>query len=256
MVDVVMLLGKKIVVVLPAYNAAETLENTYREIPHDIVDHVILVDDASRDNTVEVAYRIGIQEVIVHEKNRGYGRNQKTCYARALHQGADIIVMLHPDYQYTPKLIRAMASVLIETDYSIVLASRILGNGAIKGGMPIYKYISNRFLTFFENILTGQKLSEYHTGYRAYKREVLETISFETNSDDFIFDNEFLVQAHYFGFGISELTCPTKYFPEASSINFSRSLKYGILCCVTAIRFRLQKTGLMKSKLFGARKIC
>jgi glycosyltransferase involved in cell wall biosynthesis len=244
------LLGKKIVVVLPAYNAAATLESTYAEIPHDIVDEVVLVDDASSDHTVEVAQRLGIQHVVRHEANLGYGGNQKSCYRRALDLGADIIVMLHPDYQYTPKLVRAMVSVLAEGLYDIALGSRILGTGAREGGMPLYKYVSNRFITGFENVLIGQKLSEYHTGFRAYTRQVLETLPFDQNSDDFIFDNQFLIQAHYWGFRIAELTCPTKYFPEASSINFSRSLRYGLLCCSTAVKFRLQKWGVGSFDLF------
>jgi glycosyltransferase involved in cell wall biosynthesis len=244
------LLGKKIVVVLPAYNAAATLESTYAEIPHDIVDEVVLVDDASSDHTVEVAQRLGIQHVVRHEANLGYGGNQKSCYRRALELGADIIVMLHPDYQYTPKLVRAMVSVLAEGLYDVALGSRILGTGAREGGMPLYKYVSNRFITGFENVLIGQKLSEYHTGFRAYTRQVLETLPFDQNSDDFIFDNQFLIQAHYWGFRIAELTCPTKYFPEASSINFSRSLRYGVLCCSTAMKFRLQKWGVGSFDLF------
>jgi glycosyltransferase involved in cell wall biosynthesis len=245
-----MLLGEKVVVVLPAYNAQKTLERTYREIPHDIVDDVILVDDKSTDGTSELARSLGIQHVIRHDVNRGYGGNQKTCYRKALDVGADIVVMLHPDYQYTPRLIRALTSVLAEGVYDIALGSRILGTGALKGGMPLYKYISNRALTAFENIVIGQKLSEYHTGYRAYTRRVLESIPFDKNSDDFIFDNQFLVQAHYYGFGIAEVTCPTKYFDEASSINFSRSLKYGLLCCATALQFRLQKSGLAEFDIF------
>ena len=239
-----MLLGRRVVVVLPAYNAEKTLAATYLEIPHDIVDDVILVDDNSKDATLEVAKSLPIRQVIKHDFNLGYGGNQKTCYRAALALGADIVVMLHPDYQYTPKLVRAMAAVLAEGVYDIVLGSRILGTGARKGGMPLYKYVSNRVITAFENVLIGQKLSEYHTGYRAYTRKVLETIPFEQNSDDFIFDNQFLVQAHYWGFNIAELTCPTKYFDDASSINFRRSLKYGVLCCTTAVQFRLQKLGL------------
>jgi glycosyltransferase involved in cell wall biosynthesis len=248
-----MLLGKRIVVVLPAYNAEKTLEATYGEIPRDTVDEIILVDDNSRDHTVDVARRLDIKHVLQHDKNRGYGANQKTCYRKALEVGADIVVMLHPDYQYTPKLIRAFAAVLAEGVYDIVLGSRILGTGARKGGMPIYKYVSNRFITAFENVVIGQKLSEYHTGYRAYTRQVLERIPFENNSDDFIFDNQFLIQAHYYGFEIAELTCPTKYFEEASSINFSRSLRYGVLCCVTALQYRLQKTGIADFKIFDER---
>ncbi len=245
-----MLLGHKIVVVLPAYNAARTLEQTYREIPLDIVDEVVLVDDRSADDTLEVAKALGIQHVIQHDANRGYGGNQKTCYDTALGLGADIVVMLHPDYQYTPKLVRAMVGVLAEDVYDVVLGSRILGNGALQGGMPLYKYVANRALTAFENIVTGQKLSEYHTGFRAYRRRVLESIAYQRNSDDFIFDNQFLVQAHALGFRIAELTCPTKYFAEASSINFRRSLRYGILCCATAVQYRLHRMGLVTSPLF------
>ena len=245
-----MLLGNKVVVVLPAYNASRTLEQTYREIPLDIVDEVVLVDDRSADDTLAVAKSLGIQHVIRHDANRGYGGNQKTCYDTALRLGAEIVVMLHPDYQYTPKLVRAMVSVLGEDVYDVVLGSRILGNGALTGGMPLYKYVANRALTAFENIVTGQKLSEYHTGFRAYRRRVLEAIPYGDNSDDFIFDNQFLVQAHAFGFRIAEVTCPTKYFAEASSINFRRSLRYGILCCATAVQYRLDRAGLVRSPLF------
>lgn len=246
-----MLLGRKIVVVLPAYNAAATLKTTYDEIPHDIVDEVVLSDDHSRDETLIIARRLGIRHIVEHARNRGYGGNQKSCYRRALALGADIVVMLHPDYQYTPKLIRAMSSVLAEDVYDIVLGSRILGTGARRGGMPTYKYVSNRALTAFENVLIGQKLSEYHTGYRAYARRVLETIPFDDNSEDFVFDNEILVQAHFWDFRIAELTCPTKYFPEASSIDFTRSLKYGVACCATAAKFRLQRLGLANFRLFA-----
>jgi glycosyltransferase involved in cell wall biosynthesis len=237
-------------VVLPAYNAAKTLEKTYREIPHDIVDEVILVDDRSSDDTLAVAKNVGIKHLIRHDVNLGYGGNQKTCYKRALEVGAEIVVMVHPDYQYTPKLVRAMAGVLAEDVYDVVLGSRILGNGALKGGMPLYKYVANRALTAFENLVIGQKLSEYHTGFRAYRRRVLETIPYERNSDDFIFDNQFLVQAHAHNFRIAELSCPTKYFAEASSINFRRSLRYGILCCSTALEFRLHRMGVVRSALF------
>jgi glycosyltransferase involved in cell wall biosynthesis len=249
-----MLLNKKIAIVLPAYNAAMTLESTLAEIPYDIVDEVILVDDHSRDGTADLAKRLGIRHVFKHDRNLGYGGNQKTCYKSALELGADIIVMVHPDYQYTPKLIRAMVSVLAEGLYDVVLGSRILGTGARTGGMPLYKYTSNRFITAFENLLLGQKLSEYHTGFRAYTRRVLETLPFERNSDDFVFDNEFLVQAHYWGFGIAEITCPTKYFDEASTMNFSRSLKYGLLCCSTALKFRLQRMRLASYPLFAAKE--
>jgi glycosyltransferase involved in cell wall biosynthesis len=245
-----MLLGNKIVVVLPAYNAERTLEQTYREIPLDIVDDVVLVDDRSADDTLAVGKALGIRHVIRHDANRGYGGNQKTCYDTALALGAEIVVMLHPDYQYTPKLVRAMVGVLAEDVYDVVLGSRILGNGALQGGMPLYKYVANRALTAFENIVTGQKLSEYHTGFRAYRRRVLEAIPYDRNSDDFIFDNQFLVQAHALGFRIAELTCPTKYFAEASSINFRRSLRYGILCCATALQYRLHRMGVVPSSLF------
>jgi glycosyltransferase involved in cell wall biosynthesis len=248
-----MLLGNKIVVVLPAYNAARTLEQTYRELPFDIVDEVVLVDDRSADDTLAVAHALGIERVIEHDVNLGYGGNQKTCYDTALSLGADIVVMLHPDYQYTPRLLRAMAAVLVEDVYDIVLGSRILGHGARHGGMPLYKYVANRALTAFENIVIGQKLSEYHTGYRAYRRRVLETIPYARNSDDFVFDNQLLVQAHALGFRIAELTCPTRYFEEASSIGLGRSLRYGVLCCVTALQFRLHRLGVLRSALFEPR---
>jgi glycosyltransferase involved in cell wall biosynthesis len=242
-----MMLGNKVVVVLPAYNAARTLEQTYREIPHDIVDAVVLVDDRSADDTLAIAKALGITRVIQHDVNRGYGGNQKACYDTALSLGADIVVMLHPDYQYTPKLVRAMVDVLAEDVYDVVLGSRILGNGALQGGMPLYKYVSNRVLTAFQNLVIGQKLSEYHTGFRAYRRCVLESIPYGRNSDDFVFDNQFLVQAHALGFRIGELSCPTKYFPEASSINFRRSLRYGILCCATAVQYRLHRMGAVSA---------
>jgi len=216
------------VIVLPAYNAAKTLEQTYREIPFDIVDDVILVDDASRDHTIEVAKILGIKHIIRHEQNKGYGGNQKTCYAKALELKADVVIMLHPDYQYTPKLIHSLSAVIAFDVYPVVMGSRILGKGARKGGMPLYKYIANRFLTLGQNILLGQKLSEYHTGYRAFSKEIFEKIDIESNSDDFIFDNQMLAQIFYAGFEIGEITCPTKYFSEASSINLSRSIKYGI----------------------------
>jgi len=222
-----MLQGKRIVVVLPAYNAAATLERTYREIPQDLVDEILLVDDASQDHTVSVAERLGVPTVI-HPANRGYGGNQKTCYREALKLKADVFIMLHPDYQYSPKLIPAMASMVVSEEYDLVLGSRILGGMALKGGMPLYKYIANRFLTSVENMMTLAKLSEYHTGYRAFSRRVLETLPLEENSDDFVFDNQFIVQALYFGFGIGEISCPTRYFPEASMINFSRSIRYGL----------------------------
>ena len=240
---------KKVVVVLPAYNAAKTLEATYNEIPHDIVDEIVLVDDASSDNTLEIAKKLKI-DTYVHLNNKGYGGNQKTCYREALKKGADVIVMLHPDYQYTPKLLTALASMVAVGEFDIVLASRILGRGALKGGMPFYKYLSNRFLTLAENILINQKLSEYHTGYRAFNREVLEKLPIEENSDDFVFDNEILVQAVYFGFRIGEISCPTKYFEEASSINFKRSVVYGIGVLTTALKYFLQKMGLAKFPIF------
>lgn len=235
---------------MPAYNAEKTLERTVNEIPHDVVDHLILVDDNSSDSTVERAHQLGIRHVIRHDLNLGYGGNQKTCYRKALEVGSDVVLMLHPDYQYTPKLIRAMVSVLCEGVYDVMLGSRILGNGALDGGMPLYKYAANRALTAFENVVIGQKLSEYHTGYRAYTRQVLTTIPFEKNSNDFAFDNEFLVQVHFWGFKMGELTCPTKYFPEASSINFRRSVTYGVSCCSTALKYRLQKWGLRHYDLF------
>jgi len=223
-----MIKDKRVVVVLPAYNAGKTLEMTYREIPFDIVDAVILVDDASNDDTSLVARRIGIEHVIVHEKNKGYGGNQKTCYKKAMELGADIVVMLHPDYQYTPKLITAMTSVIAEDLYPVVLASRILGGTALEGGMPLYKYLANRFLTAFQNLCTGAKLSEYHTGYRAFSAEVLRELPLAGNSDNFLFDNQMLSQILLKGFSICEVSCPTKYFPDASSIKFFPSLVYGI----------------------------
>jgi glycosyltransferase involved in cell wall biosynthesis len=244
-----MLNERKIVVVLPAYNAEKTLESTYAEIPREIVDEVLLVDDFSTDRTIEVSRSLGIHTV-VHHKNLGYGGNQKTCYLEALKMGADIVVMLHPDYQYTPRLITAMASLIAEEQFDVVLGSRILGIGALKGGMPRYKYFSNRFLTAVENILLGHKLSEYHTGYRAFSRKVLESIPLLENSDDFVFDNQMLAQIIYSGFSIGEITCPTKYFAEASSISFVRSLVYGLGVLDTAIRFRLHKLGWVKSAIF------
>jgi glycosyltransferase involved in cell wall biosynthesis len=244
-----MLHQKKIVVVMPAYNASKTLEMTYREIPHDIVDDVLLVDDASRDDTAVKAEALGIH-TIIHSENRGYGGNQKTCYREALSKGADVVVMLHPDYQYSPRLITAMASMVISGHYDVVLGSRILGGDAMKGGMPLYKYIANRFLTLVENLALGVKLSEYHTGFRAFSRRVLETLPLEANSDDFVFDNEMLAQTVYFGFRIGEISCPTKYFADASSINFRRSVKYGLGVLSTSLKFLLMKSGLMKSSLF------
>ncbi len=242
--------NKKVVVVLPAYNAALTLKKTYEEIPFNLVDEVILCDDASRDNTVALAAEIGIQHIIKHEKNKGYGGNQKSLYNRALELGGDIIIMLHPDYQYTPLLIPSMVNIIGEELYPVVLGSRILGKGALKGGMPLYKYIANRFLTLTQNILIGYKLSEYHTGYRAFSRHVLESIKFNNNSDDFIFDNEMLSQIIYKGFDIAEVTCPTKYFEEASSINFKRSSKYGLGVLAVSFNHLRCKMGLGSSSLY------
>ncbi len=245
-----MIKGQKIIVVLPAYNAMQTLEKTYNEIPFDIVDDVILVDDRSTDKTIDVATQIGIKHIISHDTNKGYGGNQKSCYRKAIELRADIIVMLHPDYQYTPLLLTSMCHIIANDVYPVVFGSRILGKGALLGGMPIYKYIFNRCLTLAQNILINQKLSEYHTGYRAYKREVLENILFENNSDDFVFDNEVVSQIFMKGYQIAEITCPTKYFEEASSINFSRSMKYGFgVLRVSFVHF-LHKKGLIKSKLY------
>lgn len=246
-----MINGKKICVVLPAYNAAKTLEQTYREIPFDIVDEVILVDDRSRDNTVEVARKLGIRHIVEHEENKGYGGNQKSCYNKALEIGSDIVVMLHPDYQYTPKLIHSMCYLIANDVYQVVLGSRILGKGALKGGMPLYKYVSNRFLTLAQNILMRQKLSEYHTGFRAFSAEVLRRINYRANSDDFVFDNQMLAQIFYAGYEIAEITCPTKYFEEASSINLRRSIKYGLGVLGVSFTYFLQKRGLAKSRIFG-----
>ncbi len=246
-----MIKGKKIVVVLPAYNAAATLEQTYKEIPMDIVDDVVLVDDNSKDETIAKAKELGIHHIVKHEVNRGYGGNQKSCYSKALSLGADIIVMLHPDYQYTPQLIESMAYMIANNVYPVALGSRILGKGALKGGMPMYKYIANRLLTLFQNILMGQKLSEYHTGYRAFDKKIFEKINIEANSDDFIFDNQMLAQIFYAGFEIGEVTCPTKYFDEASSINFKRSSIYGLGVIRVSLQYRMQKWGLIKSALFA-----
>ncbi|MCL2027242.1 MAG: glycosyltransferase family 2 protein [Bacteroidales bacterium] len=246
-----MIKNKRIAVVLPAYNAAKTLAQTYSEIPMDIVDDVILVDDKSRDNTVQVAKDLGIKHIIEHEKNQGYGGNQKSCYNKALELNADIVVMLHPDYQYTPMLIQSMCYVIANDVYPVVLGSRILGRGALIGGMPVYKYIANRLLTWFQNVLMRQKLSEYHTGYRAFSREALLAINYETNSDDFVFDNQMLAQLFFKGFEIGEITCPTKYFDEASSINLQRSIKYGLGVLKVSISYRLQKWHLAKFKFLS-----
>lgn len=243
--------NKKVVAVLPAYNASQTLEKTYSEIPKDIVDEVILCDDASIDATVEIAERMGIDHIIVHESNKGYGGNQKSLYNKAIEIDADIVIMLHPDYQYTPKLIPSIVNMLEDDElFDVILASRILGNGALKGGMPLYKYIANRFLTFTQNILVGHKLSEYHTGYRAFRTEVLKNIKFNENSDDFVFDNEMMSQIIYKGYKIGEVTCPTKYFEEASSINLPRSIKYGLGVLRVSVVHFLSKLGLAKSKLY------
>jgi glycosyltransferase involved in cell wall biosynthesis len=246
--------NKKIVVVLPAYNAEKTLELTYSEIPFNMVDEIILVDDYSRDQTVEVARGLGIRHIIIHDRNKGYGGNQKSCYDKALELGADIVIMLHPDYQYTPKLIPSMSYLIAQELYPVVLGSRILGKGAKKGGMPVYKYYFNRILTLNQNILMGQKLSEYHTGYRAFSREVLETINYHANSNDFVFDNQMLAQICFAGFEIAEISCPTKYFPDASSINFYRSMKYGIGVMTTAWAYAFQKHGLVKIRIFESKK--
>jgi glycosyltransferase involved in cell wall biosynthesis len=246
-----MYLGKKIVVVMPAYNAAKTVTQTVDEVHQQgIVDEIILVDDRSHDDTVKVASQLPGVKVHVHEKNKGYGGNQKTCYRLALEEGADIVIMVHPDYQYTPKLIPALASMIANDLHPCVLASRILGGYSLRGGMPVWKYVANRFLTLAENILIGAKLSEYHTGYRAFSKEILKTLDLEHNSDDFVFDNQMLAQIIWHGFTIGEVSCPTKYFKEASSINFRRSCKYGFGCLGTGSAFRLAKMGLIKSKLF------
>jgi glycosyltransferase involved in cell wall biosynthesis len=245
-----MILDKRIVVVLPAYNAERTLEQTYREIPFDIVDDVILVDDASKDNTSELGRSLGIQHIIRHDHNKGYGGNQKSCYNKAIEIGAEIVIMLHPDYQYTPKLIRAMCGMIAEGVYPVAFGSRILGNGSRKGGMPLYKYIANRLLTAFQNVLMGQKLSEYHTGYRAYTAEALKSISYQKNSDDFVFDNEVIAQLFMAGYEIGELTCPTRYFEEASSINFSRSVTYGLGVLRVSFTYRMHKWRIIRSALF------
>jgi glycosyltransferase involved in cell wall biosynthesis len=246
-----MINNKKVIVVMPAYNAVATLEKTYNEIPFNIVDEVILVDDHSRDNTSEEAKRLGVHCVIRHEQNKGYGGNQKTCYTEAIKREADIVVMLHPDYQYTPLLIEAMVYPIANGLFDVMLGSRILGKGALKGGMPLYKYIANRFLTLTQNILMGEKLSEYHTGYRAFSRKVLQNIPWNQCDDDFVFDNEMLGQISIGQYSIGEVTCPTKYFEEASSINFSRSLKYGFGCLRVASSVFVQRIGLVKFKLYS-----
>src|SRR5215471_11896260 len=245
---------KKVVVVMPAYNAAKTLRQTYQEVrDQQLVDHIILVDDGSSDETVALARSLEGVQVHVHEKNKGYGGNQKSCYRLALQEGADIVIMLHPDYQYTPRLIPAMASIIANGVHPCVLCSRILGGYALRGGMPVWKYVANRFLTFAENILLGAKLSEYHTGYRAFSRDILVKLDLSPNSDDFVFDNQMLAQIFWHGFTIGEVSCPTKSFTEASSINFGRSCKYGFGCLGTGLKFRLAKMGLAKSKLFPSR---
>jgi len=246
-----MINNKKIAVVLPAYNAEKTLKQTYDEIPFNFVDEVILVDDLSSDKTVEVGKGIGIKHIIKHDKNKGYGGNQKSCYKKALELNADIVVMLHPDYQYTPLLLPSMCYLIANNVYQVVIGSRILGKGALKGGMPIYKYFANRLLTFLQNILMGQKLSEYHTGYRAFSREVLEKINYDINSDDFIFDNQMLAQIFYAGYEIGEITCPTKYFEEVSSINLKRSIKYGFGVIGVSIAYFLQKIKIGNFKIFN-----
>lgn len=248
-----MLNGKKIIVVMPAYNAAKTLAMTVAEIPQGIVDEILVVDDGSSDETVAAASELGLV-VFRHEANFGYGRNQKTCYAEALRHGADIVVMVHPDYQYSPKLIAPMASMIAYGDYDAVIGSRILGKGALEGGMPLYKYIANRFLTLVQNIVINYKLSEYHTGFRAFRREVLETLPLEANSDDFVFDNEMLAQIIFMGYQIGEVSCPTRYCPESSSIGFVRSVRYGFGVLITSLRFRLHKMGIRRSRLFLPRE--
>jgi glycosyltransferase involved in cell wall biosynthesis len=245
-----MLNGKKIVVVMPAYNAARTLGKTVAEIPREIVDEILLVDDSSADQTVALARELDLT-VFRHERNFGYGRNQKTCYREALRHDADIVVMVHPDYQYSPHLIVPMAGMIAYGEYDAVLGSRILGNGALEGGMPVYKYVANRFLTLAQNILIGQKLSEYHTGFRAFRRELIERLPLEENSDDFVFDNEMIAQAVYFDYRIGEISCPTRYFEEASSINFARSVRYGLGVLATSLEFRLNRWKLIKTRIFA-----
>ena len=246
-----MLNGKKVFVVMPAYNAARTLRQTCAEIPREIVDEVLVVDDHSSDMTVQLAQELHLT-TFVHHRNLGYGRNQKTCYREALRRGADIVVMLHADYQYSPRLVTAMASMIAFGEYDLVLGSRILGPGALRGGMPLYKYVSNRLLTFYQNILFDQKISEYHTGYRAFSRQVLSNLPLEENSDDFIFDGEVLAQALYLGYRVGEISCPARYFPEASSLNFWRSAQYGLQVLVVSLKFWLQKRGLGRFRLLNS----
>lgn len=243
--------NQKIVVVLPAYNAGKTIERTYKEIPFDLVDDVILTDDFSQDDTITIAQKLGIRHIITHDRNKGYGANQKSCYKKALELNADIIIMLHPDYQYTPKLIPSMINMVVTDLYDIVLGSRILGKGALQNGMPVYKYIANRLLTFFQNLMMNQKLSEYHTGYRCFKASVLQQIPFENNSDDFVFDNEILAQCCYQHARIGEVSCPTHYFEDASSINLQRSIVYGLGVLRVSLSYALQKTGLFRFTLFS-----
>lgn len=250
-----MLNGRKIIVVMPAYNAAKTLRQTFDELPFDVVDEVLLVDDGSSDTTVELSRQLGLT-TFLHKKNMGYGKNQKTCYREALKRGADIVVMVHPDYQYSPRLVLPLAGMIAFGVYDAVIASRILGNGALEGGMPLYKYVANRFLTAFQNLLIGQKLSEYHTGFRAFSREVLESLPLEENTNDFVFDNEMLAQVVYFKYRVGEISCPTKYFEEASSISFTRSVRYGFGVLATSLKFRLQRVRLASFRIFdqnGAR---
>jgi len=246
-----MLNGKKVVVVMPAYNASRTLRQTYNDVPLDVVDDVLLVDDASSDETVALARELGLT-TFLHARNLGYGKNQKTCYREALKRDADIVIMLHPDYQYSPRLLTSLAGMIASGHYDIALGSRILGVGALQGGMPRYKYISNRFLTAVQNLLLGYKLSEYHTGFRAFSRRVLKSLPLEADTDDFLFDNEVLAQAIYFKFNIGEISCPTKYFPEASSISFKRSVRYGFGVLWTSLKFRMQKMGLAKFRMFDS----
>ena len=245
-----MLNGKKIVVVMPSYNAAKTLMQTVADVPRDIVDEILLVDDASSDETVQVAVELGLT-TFLHEQNYGYGRNQKTCYREALNRGADIVIMVHPDYQYSPQLIVPVAGMIAYGEYDVVIGSRILGKGALAGGMPVYKYVANRGLTLFQNILLNFKLSEYHTGFRAFRREVIETLPLEANSDDFVFDNQMLAQVVHFGFRVGEISTPTRYVPESSSINFGRSIRYGFGVVGTSIRYRLHRMGVVKATIFS-----